>query len=128
MHCGKDLLLNWNCKLCPNLTQIEQRTYVQDSITNVVALIGYHRPLNSILIVFRGTEDIKNWVEDFSFDQVLYPRCKGCFIHAGFYGSYLSVSFEIYNTIENLRKQFPNSQIVSMGSSLGAAHATIAAV
>ena len=30
MHCSKDLLINWNCKLCPNLTQLEQRTYLDD--------------------------------------------------------------------------------------------------
>ncbi len=30
MHCTKDLLINWNCKICPNLTQLEKRTYLQD--------------------------------------------------------------------------------------------------
>jgi hypothetical protein len=28
MHCSKDLLINWNCKLCPNLTLLEQITYL----------------------------------------------------------------------------------------------------
>ncbi len=61
-HCSKDLLINWNCKLCSNLTQLEQTTYIDNQITNVVAFVGYYKPSNSILIIFRGTEDIKNWV------------------------------------------------------------------
>ena len=99
MHCSKDLLINWNCKLCSNLTQLENRTYLQDDVTNVVALVGYHRPLNSIIVMFRGTEDVKNWVEDFSYAQVYYPRCKGCFVHAGFYASYVSISLQLYSAI-----------------------------
>ena len=34
--------------------------------------IGYMPSKNVILIAMRGTEDIKNWLEDFSFKMINY--------------------------------------------------------
>lgn len=43
--------------------------------------IGYHSTKNIIIVSMRGTKDIKNWLENFTFKQVNYSVCKGCLIH-----------------------------------------------
>jgi hypothetical protein len=57
-----------------------------------MSYVGYSPTYDRIIIVFRGTIDVKNWIEDLSFNQVDYSRCKNCKIHEGFYLSYLSIS------------------------------------
>jgi hypothetical protein len=65
--------------------------YIENKIASVMAYMGYSKGLDKIVIVFRGTVDIKNWIEDLSYNQVQYERCKNCKIHEGFYLSYLAV-------------------------------------
>jgi hypothetical protein len=72
--------------------------------------------------------DATNWVEDLSYYQAPYSRCKGCLIHEGFYLSYLSISENIYAEINKFIAKDPKVEIVVLGSSLGAALATVAAL
>lgn len=76
----------------------------------------------------RGTVDVKNWIEDFSFYLVNYQPCKGCLIHEGFYLDYLSVSTQVISIVKGMIDKYPTARIVVIGSSLGAALATVAAI
>lgn len=127
-HCNRQLLVNWSCKLCPNLTTLHQITFIDNNLTNTVVLVGYHERLDAILLIFRGTEDVRNWIQDFSYYQVPYPRCKDCKVHAGFYADYLSISLQLVSTIEQSLRKHPTASIITLGSSLGAAIATITAL
>jgi len=93
-----------------------------------MAMIGYHPQLDVVVMVYRGTEDVKNWVEDFSFKRVPYPRCKNCKVHAGFYAAYESVASQMRQAFESLRVVHPSAQIVVIGASLGGAIAEISAL
>lgn len=93
-----------------------------------MAYTGYSRSLDKILLVFRGTIDAINWIEDFSYKQIDYNRCKNCKIHEGFYLSYLAVATDIYSSLESLQKNYGEKQILVAGSSLGGALATVAAL
>jgi hypothetical protein len=66
--------------------------FMENKVASIMAYMGYSKSWNRIVIVFRGTVDAKNWVEDFSFYQVKYEKCKNCKIHEGFYLSYLAIS------------------------------------
>lgn len=45
----------------------------------------------AILITFRGSQDIKNWMTNLDTLQTNYP-CIGCAVHKGFYAAYNEVS------------------------------------
>jgi predicted alpha/beta-fold hydrolase len=90
--------------------------------------VGYMPSKNAILIVMRGTKDIRNWLEDFSFKMVNYAPCRGCLIHEGFYYSYQSIYTKFHAALVKLTEMYPNAKIVATGSSLGGALATVAAL
>lgn len=44
--------------------------YINNDITLASCYIGYNRPTNEIIISFRGSANIQNWIEDFNFETV----------------------------------------------------------
>lgn len=73
----------------------------------------------------RGTTDIKNWLENFSYKQVNYNQCKGCLIHEGFYLDFLTVQNKIKEAVGKILALKEGAKIIVTGSSLGGALATI---
>lgn len=90
--------------------------------------MGYISSLNAILISWRGTVDIKNWIEDFTFYQIPYSSCRNCFIHEGFYISFLSVKQFTLASLSSLLSHYSSAEIIVTGSSLGGALATVSAI
>jgi len=41
-----------------------------------MAYVSYLPSTKMITVVFRGTVDITNWIEDFTYYQVDYAKCK----------------------------------------------------
>lgn len=89
---------------------------------------GYLKSIDKIIFIFRGTINVTNWLEDFTYKQVQYIRCSGCKVHEGFYLSYLSTVTPFLASYQKLRHDYPTKDIVMTGSSMGAALATIAAI
>ena len=89
---------------------------------------GYMESAQKIVFVWRGTINVTNWLEDFTYRQVDYKRCLSCKVHEGFYLSYLSVAHDFLNLYKQLRNLYPQAGVVMTGASLGAALATIAAL
>jgi len=44
-----------------------------------------------IVISWKGTISIRNWLEDFDFFKTKYPFCEGCEVHEGFFKAYNSM-------------------------------------
>ena len=63
-HCNEEQIKTWNCKLCQHATKPQNLTYLYNSKSNILGYIGYV-PQYGILVVWRGTVDITNWIEDF---------------------------------------------------------------
>ena len=93
-----------------------------------MAYAGYSQSLNKIIVVFRGTTQILNWVQDFTYKQVLYNRCSRCQVHEGFYLSYMSIAQELYKAIERIQFYHPGAKLLVTGPSLGGVLANIAAI
>ena len=124
-HCSNEELMNWSCKACQSLERLEGMTINENKLASILTYTGYSRSLDKFMLVFRGTVDAVNWVEDFTFKQVDYPRCKNCKVHEGFYLSYLAVSDEVNKALEALRKTYGEKRLQVLGASLGAAIAMI---
>jgi hypothetical protein len=53
--------------------------------------VGYYPEDNAIVIAWKGTITIRNWLEDFDFIKIKYPFCEGCEVHEGFWKTYNSM-------------------------------------
>ena len=45
--------------------------------------IGYDSKLNLVIAVFRGSDNIENWINDFKAIYTEYSFCKDCYVHKG---------------------------------------------
>lgn len=81
------------------------------------ALIGAP---NFDVLVFRGTDELTNWLQDLKFDFDRWPNGKGR-VHAGFLAALELVWRDIDNALRNVR-----GPLFITGHSLGAALATLA--
>jgi len=82
-YCAKRKITKWKCgKGCKTYPHMTDVTVVHNGILkNNQMFVGYYTSTNSIIIAWKGTITIRNWLEDFDFFKVKYPYCEGCEVH-----------------------------------------------
>ena len=101
-------------------------THFSNAISLAAAYVGYRVDTNQIVVAFRGSVNIENWIEDFTFDLVNYEACEGCKIHLGFFEDYKLIEGKINEKVIGLIAKYPTASILSTGYSLGAALSLVA--
>lgn len=61
---------------------------MQNIIDGTYAYVGYNAKTDEIVVAFRGSADIQNWVTNLEFAQCPYPGVNGAKVHHGFYTAY----------------------------------------
>lgn len=121
-------LQNWTCFWCqggpsklPVLPKVNVTTvFESDGIYGTYGYIGTKQ--NQILISFRGSESVENWISDFKFNLVPYLGAPaGVKVHDGFYAAYQTVQETVRSTVRALLKQNPSFTVSVTGHSLGGA-------
>jgi hypothetical protein len=77
---------------------------IYNSNNHTEGFIGYLPADNSIYVVFKGTDDIMNWISDLDTDMDPYqawPECN-CRVHDGFQKSADSVSGVVISEVTRL--------------------------
>lgn len=87
--------------------------------------IGYHNGQKTIYVSFRGSESIKNWIDNLDVVLTNYPLCSKCEVHKGFYGAEQDSLSNVLTEVKKLKSQFPSYTVLVTGHSLGAALATL---
>lgn len=130
-YCAKKGLENWSCPACkaypiPELTQV---TVLQSSDGAFQGYVGKAKTANEIVVAFRGSRNIQNWIANLqSINQVQYSYkgCTGCAIAEGFYKSaYLVLATQLKNAMNKFNNKSIPVRVT--GHSLGGAMAAIAA-
>jgi len=80
-----------------------------------------------IVVSFRGSVSIQNWISNLDFGMEPWSICSGCQAHSGFLDSWNSAKAIVQGAIDGAKAANPSYNIVATGHSLGAAVATLAA-
>jgi hypothetical protein len=94
------------------------------------AILGYDIARNNIIISFRGSAGLLDWLYNFNFPKSDYnkPGCESCSVHTGFLNSYESLSTEVIRNLSTLYSKYPEAAIMVTGHSLGAAQSVLGAL
>ncbi|KAI0530766.1 hypothetical protein KFK09_000314 [Dendrobium nobile] len=128
-------LITWTCSRCIDMTVGFEVVEVVVDVQNCLqAYVGVAEDLNSVIVVFRGTQEhsIQNWVEDLYWKQLdlNYPDMPGSMVHHGFYSAYHNTTMRpgILYGLQKIRKLYGDMQITVVGHSMGGAMAAFCAL
>ncbi len=114
---------SWNCATCDKSIEIT------DIIENggVRALNALDHINAKIIVAFRGSSNIKNWINNIQFSHVKpYNDYEDVSVDKGFYKALGYVKEPIFDFIANIVPKYPNYNILITGHSLGGALSTLA--
>ena len=107
-------------------TDTQNKKYIFNAKNDVHGFIEYKN--NKIIVAFRGTASITNWVNNIKFLKDPYINCKKCNVHKGFYQSYKSIQKKVMLLVDVYRFANENADVIITGHSFGGALATLSAV
>ncbi|KAK7721860.1 hypothetical protein SLS63_009385 [Diaporthe eres] len=107
-------------------------SFSDKTFTSLEGFIGRDPVRSEIVLAFRGSESIRNWIADLTLSKTSCSDTglpvSNCEIHSGFNDAWEDISDDIYESIWSAFQTYPNHTLVVTGHSLGAAVGTIAAV
>jgi hypothetical protein len=77
----------WNCSKCSKYPLINVKAF-SNTTSDIQGFTGYSAASNAIILAFRGSSNINNWIINLSFNQIAYPKCPNCKVHNGFFTGY----------------------------------------
>ncbi|KAI8899934.1 Alpha/Beta hydrolase protein [Globomyces pollinis-pini] len=128
-YCYEDLQ-NWNCTTCSETLQVSDINIVGE-VSNSFGYVAYSKYLNTIVVAFRGTRNLNNWIRDLRWAK---PDCpfpdapEDAKIHLGFLQTWEELKPQVIENLMNLTMKYPKSHLLITGHSLGGAISTLAAV
>ncbi|KAI9324953.1 Alpha/Beta hydrolase protein [Zopfochytrium polystomum] len=127
--CNPDIIAAWTCTACadPSVAGTHSITVVTAPDVGGQAFVAASDDLGAIVVAFRGTRDVRNWIEDINFAKAdlalsgvaaagVHQLKEEGKVHAGFYAR------------EFAAREVPGATAARRGTRLGGAVATIAAV
>lgn len=123
-------VLDWTCKTCADaqtaLVPGKIRLIDLGTKNATRVLIGKLRDQHGCLLSFRGSDNIRNWIEDLQIYRVMprdYSDCKGCKVHDGFYKLWSDIQDPVMRALREVGCDQSGSDNVLYitGHSLGAA-------
>ncbi|KAJ2227072.1 hypothetical protein IWW45_007183 [Coemansia sp. RSA 485] len=91
--------------------------------------IAHKDDTQEIIVSWRGSTVLMDWIADFSFAPVMWPpQIDGSMVHTGFLKAYNGEAESIKQIVGTLVSTYPSYRIILTGHSLGGAQAALAAV
>lgn len=102
--------------------------FSNETVFNLEGFVAVDNVRKEIVLAFRGSSTVQNWIADFIFIQVPYSECDDCWVHDGFLESWNEVKASALELVQSAYEAYPGYSFVVTGHSLGAAVGTIAAL
>ncbi|AAS51114.1 ACL114Wp [Eremothecium gossypii ATCC 10895] len=103
---------------------------ILDERVSCSGYIGLNDTAKKIVIAFRGSVTVPDWLVDFSFLPTNYvpvksdKRCEGtCLVHHGVYDQFKVAFPDIYAVFQKIAQQHPDYEVTVTGHSLGGGYA-----
>jgi hypothetical protein len=130
-YCQSNSVLNWNCANCNGYAAGSSETvYFSDSNTNTAGYLTVNNDKKLIVLGYRGTVDIVNWLYNLDISMVganlPYPYNEAGF-HNGFNDMTNALLPATTTALKNAVAKYPNHKVVFTGHSLGGAIASLTA-
>ena len=127
-YCSAFTIMHWNCLPCSLVSPLQSIKVVVDPKNDFQGIVGYSLEHDAIIISYRGSIDIQNWVDDFTFVQKEeYKNLPNVLVHEGFFRLYQEVAKQVVASIQEIRKEHAEAIILVTGHSMGGAVALICA-
>jgi Lipase (class 3) len=143
-------LVNWACFWCDKLkddARVEVFHIIEndDSNEGIYGYVGIVTPITPIkrsgvrsedpfvVLSFRGSDTLDNWIRDFEFWREPFPDVPGAAVHHGFWSAWVAVRGQVVSAVEKavseVRRRLGRDVVVlNTGHSLGAALSALSAV
>ena len=105
-----------------------QTSTFANPVLDIFGFTGYSEADDAIVVAFRGTINIQNWIANLDATQVDYQECKGCLVHQGFYNAFQSVEAYLRKNVQALLDSHSDAKIFFTGHNTGGGLATLAAL
>ncbi|KAI9805340.1 MAG: hypothetical protein M1833_005793 [Piccolia ochrophora] len=96
-------------------------------ISDVTGFVAVDKTQGVIVVAFRGTKSVLDFVVDARFVQKDISWCTECAAHSGFWNAWVVASPTVFRAVTDARKANPGFDLIVTGHSLGGAMATFAA-
>lgn len=106
---------------------LHQKSFFSSS-ANIQGYAAYSPKQSAIIVTFRGSVDVKNWLYNLNTVTTSYPSCSGCSVHLGFYSAYKGVAPILRSVLEPLFHLYRDVNLIITGHSLGGAMAVLCAL
>jgi hypothetical protein len=116
----------WNCPRCSKYPLANVKAF-SNTTGDIQGFTGYSSSLNAIILSFRGSSNIQNWIINLSFNQVSYSKCGNCKVHNGFQTGWNTIKATVVSQIQALKALHRDAKIHITGHSLGGALAVVSA-
>jgi hypothetical protein len=120
-YCHGSDIRSWTCPACPLHPNFKVFNVYNNASLESQAYSGYDSTNNEIVVAFRGSQNLINWITDFTFSWIDYPYCSGCQVHKGFWEEWQSYEVPIINDVRAMLAKYPGASIGCYSHSLGAA-------
>lgn len=130
-YCPMDRVANWTCKWCKesSISGFKPTAQPYDPLIQGYGYVGVNIPDKQIVVCFRGTDDLANWIIDLeSAILVNYKNITGVQVGEGFYNEWNDLMPQVVPAVQSLHNQYPSYPIWVTGHSLGAAISILCAV
>lgn len=109
---------SWSCSYCKKYPLSDPKVFA-NSVGGIQGYTGYSHGLNAIVVVFRGSSNIQNWILNIGTTRTSYSLCSGCAVHSGFLAGYNLVSSAVKTAVQNLKAKYRGARLMISGHSLG---------
>jgi predicted lipase len=127
-YCSNETIMSGNYSDAIPISDFSPTKIIYNRYYDVNGFIGVSKKEKTIFVVFRGSETITNWLDDFETLMTSYPLCPQCEVHQGFYYSSQSVKTDVITWTQELQIKYPSFDVIVTGHSLGGALATLTAM